>query len=427
MKLIFIFFCFVGICNPAYPQNKIYLQDEVKDGKVTEITPDEIKYKDPSNPTQVNSLLRNNVLLLFNDKGGFLVVSKPDSSSLFLSKSLINNFINSQNDTTISADRIFTRNKKIISCNIINEDILSLVISLNGLELKVDKSTAAVVIYKNGEHKLTAPVETAADVLYTFQLQNKLNSRTISAAKALLPPPPEIKKVVGKSDENLRQEKKEPEQNDKPQIIEQKQVLVNDGKAAADSVIAAKENDMRYAAIVGNANSLYKRGDYSKAKYFYLKASELKPGEKEPLDGLDSINKKLASLQKFKDDSAEYFADLVTANRLANSKKWDSALIIYNKAAELRPEEDYPHKQIKYVQSEIDKLKAEAKQRELEIKFNNAMARADVAVKEKRYEVALADYNEALSIHPDNAYAKDRAKILTYQVGLHKKAADNKD
>jgi tetratricopeptide (TPR) repeat protein len=419
MKLIFTLFYFLAVwSNAAYSQNKIYLQDEVKDGKVIEITPDEIKYKDPSNSTRVNSVPRNKTFLLFNDKGGFLVVSKPDSSNLFLSKSLIDNFINPQNDIATNTDRIFTRDKKIINCTIINEDIISLIINLNGVQLKVDKPTVAAVIYKNGEHKITSDIETATNVLYTFQLQNKLNSRTISPVKVTDP----VKELT--KDVDLKKEKNELAQKKKPESAYQKQTPTERRKAIADSILAAAETDKRYTLIVGNANSLSKRGEYSTAKYFYQKAHELKPNESEPLDGIESMNKKLLALDKLRRDSAEYIADITAADSLIKLKKWDSALVIYRNAAAIRSQEYYPLQKIKYVQSQINRLKAEEARRESEAKFNNAMARADIAVKEKRYEDALADYNEALTIHPDNKYAIDRAKILTYQVGLKKKAKD---
>ena len=393
MKLIFTFSCFLILCGSAsFPQNKIYLQDEIIDGKVIEITPGEIKYKTTSNSSQVNSVSRNKTVFLFNDKGGFLVVSTPDFSSLSLNKDLADNFIYPQNDTIVTIDKILMRNKEVINCTIINEDIISLIADINGARSKIDKSTVAAVIYKNGEHEITCDIKTAADVLYTFQMQNKLTSRTITTLKTVVPlKNADVKKVKSEFPKNE--------------------------KSTADSIVAAKENDRKYLIIIESAKSLFKQGKYSTAKYFYSKAHELKPGEREPLEGIASINKKLFAIEESKSDSAEYVAVLATADNFANLKRWDSALVMYRKAASLRPQEYYPPQQIKYVQSEIAKLKTLA----LEAKFNNAMARADKAVKEKRYKEALAAYKEALTVHPNNQYAIDRAKILAYQVEQQKK------
>ena len=392
MKSIFTFSCLLTLCgNASFSQNKIYLQDEIINGKVIEITPAEIKYKTALNSSQVNSISRNKTVFLFNDKGGFLVVSNPDFSSLFLSKDLTDNFIYPQSDTTVNADKILTRNKEAINCTVINEDIISLIVNINGVRSKIDKSTVAVVIYKNGEHEITCDIKTAADVLYTFQMQNKLPTRSTTTLKTSVP--------TAKDTENFKTEKNEFPKNE---------------KANVDS---SKENDRKYFIIIESAKSLVKQGKYSTAKYFYSKAHELKPGEKEPLDGIASVDKKLSAIEESKSDSAEYVAVLATADNFVKLKRWDSALVMYRKASSIRPQEYYPPQQIKYVQSEIDKLKTQA----LETKFNNAMARADIAVKEKRYEDALAAYKEALTVHPDNQYAIDRAKILAYQVEQQKK------
>ena len=420
MKLFFSLSCFLFVCsNLTFSQNKIYLRNEAKDGRVIEITPGEIKYKDPSYPARVNSVPRYETVLLFNDKGGFLVVSKPDSPSLFLNKNLVDNFINFLDDTTADADRIFTRDKKIINCNIINEDILSFIVNINGTQSKVDKSTVAAVIYKNGEHKLTSDLATAADVLYSFQMQNKPSSRK----RTPVLPVPSVVKVINKKDENLEKGNSASPEKEKPEVTERPQPLINPEKPA-DNISTAGEDDKRYFSLLAGANSLYKRGEYLRAKYFYLKANELKPNEKAPLDGIERIDKILLAAEKLRQDSVDYDAYVAAGDSLANLKSWDSALLMYNNAKTIRPREYYLAQSIKYVQSEINRLKVEAAKREAEIKFSNAMATANTAAKEKRYEDALAAYNEALRIHPDNKFAIDRTKILIYQIS-QKKAADH--
>ncbi len=424
MKLIFALFCLLFVNNNlTYSQNKIYLPDEVKDGKVIEITPREIKYTDPSNLSVIDSVPRNKTLLLFNDKGGFLVVSKPDSSNFSLNKNLKDNFINAQNDTIINTDRIFTRNKKIINCTINNEDILAFFINLNGVELKVDKSTVAVVIYKNGEHTILSDIVTATDVLYSFQIKDNPNAYTKSKVTMPFPAHAESNRIP-ESNKNSDTQTNVPAKQVNAEVTRQQNALTGTEQATSDSILAAKEIDKKYLLILAAANSLAERGEYSRAKYFYSKANELKPGERVPLDGIDRIDKKLLALDKLKSDSAEFDEYIAIGDSLVNSKKWDSALLVYNKAKAMRPQDYYVNQEMKYVQSEINNLKIEA-QKEAEIKFNNAIAKADIAVKEKRYEDALASYKEALSIHPDNQYAIDRVKILDYQLSLQKTEAEH--
>ncbi|MEO6454154.1 MAG: hypothetical protein ABIN97_08790, partial [Ginsengibacter sp.] len=57
---------------------------------------------------------------------------------------------------------------------------------------------------------------------------------------------------------------------------------------------------------------------------------------------------------------------------------------------------------------------------EEERRYSSALMRADKAVADKKYDDAKSAYNEALSIHPENEYAKKRLEIVSYQLEKEK-------
>ncbi len=167
---VFCFFLMGGI----HAQNVIYLDKELKNGKVLEITAEKIKYANPLNPGPVYSVSPSKTVLLFNDAGEFLVPSSLDFTNANATNALVSNFIGATK-TNGTHDKIYTLQKKVLECEIVKEDDNSLFILLNNIDLKIEKATVAIVIYKNGTHKLMADAVTTAEILSDF-MSAKINS-----------------------------------------------------------------------------------------------------------------------------------------------------------------------------------------------------------------------------------------------------------
>ena len=143
-------------------QDKIYLDSEVRLGKITEITNTTISYRG-TNENTITKVDVGKVKLLFNQRGNYLVPDKMDFSdslsklqaALFLD-STVGNFI---------ADQIFFISRKEISDTISKEDDKFIYINHKGIEHQVDKRMVAAVIYKDGQYKLYHPVPKTADIL----------------------------------------------------------------------------------------------------------------------------------------------------------------------------------------------------------------------------------------------------------------------
>lgn len=149
-------------------QDKIYLEKEQKDGKVIEVTEDKVRYKNPLNPGPVYSISRNKVLFVFSETGNFLVLDKMEAGQQ--ESAMIKYFLSAPANT--KQDRIFTSQKKELVCDIVKEDETALTVNVNGIDMKLEKSTIALIVYKDGKHKLLCESSVASGIL--MESQNKL-------------------------------------------------------------------------------------------------------------------------------------------------------------------------------------------------------------------------------------------------------------
>lgn len=212
-------------------------------------------------------------------------------------------------------------------------------------------------------------------------------------------------------------------------------------KAKKDSIAAAAELKKKYVLLMSKAKSYFLKEDYTNAKNAYTEASQLKPSEDEPRIQINAIQAKLDAIARANEIDDKYEQKIATADSLMILKSYENAITAYREALGIKPNQYYPLTQINYVTAEIrnqqkekeDRAKLEAYKREeeLDIKFRDALKRADAAVKEKKYDVAKAAYTEVLAIRPDHDYSKQRLEIVTYQlekesIAKNKKADEQK-
>ncbi|MHB8261565.1 MAG: N-acetylmuramoyl-L-alanine amidase family protein [Bacteroidia bacterium] len=142
----------------------------------------------------------------------------------------------------------------------------------------------------------------------------------------------------------------------------------NEENTANDSTqIANTATDELYNGFIKEADEKYKAKKYEEAQAKYEKANELKPEERYPLARIDECKKKMAEQknklsseeQKQKETQTKYNVLISNGDKLVIQKKWEAAIAQYQQAADLVPEQVYPKEKTK----EIDKIIAEDKQK----------------------------------------------------------------
>lgn len=456
-KTVFFTSAFAVFYQPSLAQGTIYFGTEQKKGIIVEINAEKLKYNNPENPGPLYSITLNKKVLAFNAAGSFLIAPKPDSCSQDLYDRYVNSFVAEQNDSTGRKDKIYTIQKKLLICDILNEDATSFLISINEVELKLDKSAVACVVYRGGHHQLIAAVPATIEVLGFFQSQqidkfyaaskpvpaterqdqpNKTVNNVASTAAEIKPAPQELgtaKKTT--SADSLQEAEKLAAASaavlKAKRLQEEKQealLLERERKAKADSLLKRKELEAKYAKLLSSGDAQANRKNYEGAQLAYSQAALLKPDNLELQHKIAQVNAQVDAIQKAISLSKRYDSMNTLGDSLLVARSWKPAIAAYQLALDIRPDEPTPKSQIKYIQSEIlreEQLEAEEKEREeirkkkeLQRMYDDALLRAENAVRDKKYQEALDAYNQADSIHPGNEYIQARKKIMAHQISL---------
>ena len=123
------------------------------------------------------------------------------------------------------------------------------------------------------------------------------------------------------------------------------------------------------------------------------------------------IDKIIADITHQKEIETQYKASIAKADQLLLSKSYEPAKTEYQNAVTLKPDEQYPKVKIAAIDNILADIKA------FEDKYNGAIATGDTAFNNKSYAQAKSAYQGALQMKPAEKYPKDKIagieKILT--------------
>ncbi len=191
---------------------------------------------------------------------------------------------------------------------------------------------------------------------------------------------------------------------------EQMDKMVASKKAQQDSMQKAKEKLFNLA--MASAKDFEQNKQYDQAIQKYQDAIQIMPDQRQAILKLISDdNDKIQMLAK---QVAEYQRIIKQADDLFSQTKLNEALAEYRNATTVKPDEDYPKKQISLIQSQLTAL---------EQKYNQAIAGADKAYDASDWANAKKGYTEALSYKPDEKYPLDRLKDVNQKIADAEMAA----
>lgn len=244
--------------------------------------------------------------------------------------------------------------------------------------------------------------------------------------------------VVAKAGYNDALGLKANEQYPKDKLAEIEKAL-GDAGAEKDRLAKVKELDDKYKAVIAKGDAALKLKTYAAAKTFYTDALVFKPSEQYPKDKIAEIDALIAKDMGAKELDEKYKSAVAKGDAALKAKTYDAAKIAYNEALGFKPAEVYPKTKLE----EIDKILADlagkdkaeqdrlAKEKELILKYNAAIAKGDASMGSKDYESAKTSYTEALGFKPAEKYPKDKLAeinaILAKEMGakeLEKKYLD---
>jgi hypothetical protein len=196
------FFLIIAICFMAdlQAQDYIYTVDNsILEGEVISIKSSKIKYKRQKNQRGPTFKIdRDKVLMLFNRKGNYLVMSDL-AENKSQADEMIDAFMASVEDSVYHPyDKIITKNNDIIPAEILGEDEKNMKYrTAEGKKATIELADVFVVLRQDGSHKLWAYTAIASTTL--SKVRTKINSfgdRLISVQTTNAGKPNEEKKVT---------------------------------------------------------------------------------------------------------------------------------------------------------------------------------------------------------------------------------------
>lgn len=203
------------------------------------------------------------------------------------------------------------------------------------------------------------------------------------------------------------------------QRIKEIDVLLADKAKKAEEERKAKELQEKYQASIVAADAAFKAENWDQATLKYTEAAGLKPAEQYPKDQLAAITTKKADAARkaeeerlAKELNEKYLAAIAAGDAAFKASNWDMATTKYTEAGGLKAEEKYPKDQLAAIALKRDEQARKAEEerlaKELQQKYQAAIAAADVAFQGASYDEASTKYTEASGLKPEEKYPKDQ-------------------
>lgn len=180
----------------------------------------------------------------------------------------------------------------------------------------------------------------------------------------------------------------------------------------------------KYNAAISKADDLMKKGSLDDARKSYQQAVAIKPAEDYPQSKIDEIDRTLR--QQAKDSESAYKVIKDAGDNAFDLKKYSQAKENYQNALELKPNDPYCQAQLKQLDKLIaDKAVKDAKDKERIDNYNKAIADADKLLAANDYANAKTIYQKAAQMMPENEYPEQKIKEIDKTLKAKEKAADN--
>ena len=179
-----------------------------------------------------------------------------------------------------------------------------------------------------------------------------------------------------------------------------------------------KERDANFAKQIILGQRLLQQKQLEEAKKAFANALSIKPGETLPERRIHLIDSLIQQkIQRAKIEK-EYQAAIQQGKQLYEQKQYKNALASFKKAKSLKPEDTYSGKMIQSIETTLAVI---ARTKALQLAYTESNKQAAQLLKEQKYELARAQYQNSLTLKPDERYPKKQiADINTILTRLAK-------
>lgn len=173
----------------------------------------------------------------------------------------------------------------------------------------------------------------------------------------------------------------------------------------------------KYNAAIAKAANHFSQKQYDLALGAYNEALTHKPGDEFATTKISEIND-LLDQAKQQAEAEQQFANLMRqGDNAAASAQLNEAINFYTQALNIKPDNKEANDKINGIRQQI------AAKDEAERKYNAAIAKADGLMSGQKYDQAIASYNEALQIKPNEAYPQEQIAAAEGIIAAQKASA----
>ena len=191
----------------------------------------------------------------------------------------------------------------------------------------------------------------------------------------------------------------------------------------AEEVFSKKsdtKNDYDYQSNISQGDENYKKSQWAVARFYYVKALNVKPEDKYSITRLEACDKMIDA--NITADKLQQYTNLIAeGDKAFMAENYSSARFYYHSSLELLPWEAYPSGKLK----EIDGIlmqKLTLKERE---EFKQNQQKADEALGKREYSIARFYYNKANEINHDEYCLLKLKEIENIINGSEEKRVDS--
>ncbi len=272
------------------------------------------------------------------------------------------------------------------------EEAFALDNSKTEIQAKIEEANTLLLAFLEAEANKEAYAQAIADGDAQFEDQNYQRSKSSFEEAASIFP-----------EETYPKEK----------IAEIDQILL--AQAEAEEAERLRKLNAEVMELIADGDKRMSKKKYEKARGEYEAALALVPDHPLATQKLDEVNGIINEIEEAEASLRAYEAAIDEADGYFKDESYEMAKLKYLDAKELMPSESYPENKIAEIEMILERERLAALQAEkdaLDASYREALREADGFLNEKNYVQAIAGYEDALELKPDEQYPQSQLERI---------------
>ena len=168
-----------------------------------------------------------------------------------------------------------------------------------------------------------------------------------------------------------------------------------------NEIIRQQQLDQEYRNLIGQADNAFRELLYVESKEFFQKALEIKQNETYPKQKIDEINTILSRLEQNAEQLKNYDDAVFQAELNFEKQFYERAISFYESALSHKPGDEVATRRIQEIKNLMNELASRTM-------YDKLIKSADRSFQRKQYTEAMADYEHAAELLPNEDYPQNQ-------------------